>query len=83
MREEPLAKFGLLTVEAAAELRGVTARTVQRWIESGGIAVVPVGKEGDRNRKYLVITDEVKAYQPAEAGRPKKDKPAKQKGRRK
>jgi excisionase family DNA binding protein len=69
VREVPLSKFGLYTVEEAARERGVSARTVQRWIENEGIAVVPVGPEG-RNRKYLVIANEVVAYEPGPVGAP-------------
>jgi excisionase family DNA binding protein len=73
----PLARFGLLTVEEAAERRGVSPRTVQRWIEDGGLNHVPVG-EG-RNRKFLVVAEELDAFQPAPVGAPEGNQNAKKK----
>lgn len=65
----PLSRFGLVTVEEAAALRGVSARRVQQYVEGGRIPVVVVG-EG-RNRKYLLARADVEAFAPEPPGAPK------------
>lgn len=90
VRTVALEGYGLLTVAGAAARRSVSERTVQRWVESGGICVALLGTA--RNKVYLIPIKELDAYVPAPAGAPagnqfakKTDakKPAKQSTRKK
>lgn len=66
----PPAEFGLLTVEEAAEIRGVDVRTVQRWIAAGSIPAVVIGS--GKRAAYLVREKDVRAFSPNAVGRPVK-----------
>jgi excisionase family DNA binding protein len=76
-----LSAYGLLTVPEAASLRGVSERTVQRWVETDGIPVVLLGT--DRNRVYLIPAKELGTYEPRKPGAPEGNQYAKKKPRKK
>jgi excisionase family DNA binding protein len=68
--EIPLARYGLVSVEEAAAIRGVSVRRVQQYVESGRIPVVVAGV--GRNRKYLLARADVEAFEPKPPGQPPK-----------
>lgn len=56
-----------LTVAQVAERRGVSTRTVERWVRAGlAHAVIGAG----RTRRYLFRPADVDAYTPARVGAP-------------
>lgn len=61
----------MLTVQEAAELKGVDARTVRGWIQRGLIQAEQVNP-----RLWLIAADTVKDFQPPTSGRPLKSRKA-------
>ena len=81
IRVVELSDYGLLSVADAAARRGVSARTVQRWVAIGGIpvALAAAGRNGTGG-VYLIPVKELDAFQPGPMGAPPGNEFAKKKG---
>lgn len=64
----PLSKFGLETIESAANRKGVAATTMRRRVQLGQIEAIAIGS--GRSMKYLVVIASVDAFAPAPVGAP-------------
>lgn len=69
VREIPLAKSGLITVEEAAEKLDCAVRTFQKWIEDGLIQVHVVGT--GKRKSFLIRKEDLKSFERPKMGRPK------------
>jgi len=71
IRVVELSAYGLLSVADAAARRGVSARTVQRWVAIGAVpvALAAAGRNGTGG-VYLIPVKELDAYAPGPMGAP-------------
>ena len=71
VREISLESLGLISVEDAAALKGVTPRSVQRWIADG---LLPAIQAGSGNKLvYLLRRRDVERFTVPARGRPAKE----------